>query len=47
MPQPWEVQKLMLKGPILIQNWGYAVCQTGREEVFAPYEETLTDLEIK
>ncbi len=42
-----EAQKLMLKGPILVQNWGYAVCQTGREEVFAPYEETLADLEIK
>ena len=39
-----EAQNLRFKGRILLQNYGYAVCQTGREEMFGPYEETLTDL---
>jgi len=41
-----ESQKLLVKGPILSQGFGYGLCMVGREEMFGPYEETLKELKI-
>ena len=41
-----EAQKFLVKGPILMQDFGYGLYLTGREEMFGPYEEALTDLQI-
>ncbi len=41
-----EAQKFQLMGSILLQDWGYDICLTGREEMFGPYEETLKELKI-
>ena len=42
-----EVQRLMLKGGILMQGFEHGLCQVGREEMFVPYEQALSDLKIK
>lgn len=41
-----EAQKFTLKGSILLQDFGYGIFLAGREEMFGPYEEALTDLKI-
>ena len=41
-----EVQEFLVKGPILVQNFGYALYQVGRDELFGRYEEALTKLGI-
>lgn len=41
-----EAQKFLVQGPTLVQSWGYGLYQTGREEMFGPYEETLKELKI-
>jgi hypothetical protein len=41
-----EVEKFLVKGPILLQGFGYDLYRTGREEMFERYEEALTELRI-
>ena len=41
-----EVQKFLVTGPILVEGFGWALYQVGREEMFGPYEETLKELKI-
>lgn len=41
-----ESQKFMVKGPILVQDFGYGLYLTGREEMFGPYEEALKELTL-
>jgi hypothetical protein len=41
-----ETQKLLAKGPIIVQDFGYGLYRTGREEMFELYEEVLSDLKI-
>ncbi len=41
-----EAQKFLVKGPILNEGFGYGLYMAGREEMFGPYEEALTDLQI-
>lgn len=42
-----EVQTFLVKGPILVQDFGYGLYQYGREEFFEQYEEALTELGIR
>ena len=42
-----EVQGLLLKGGILVQDFEHGLYQVGREEMFVPYEQALADLKIK
>ena len=41
-----EAQKILVRGPILLQGFGYGIYLAGREEMFGPYEETLNELKI-
>jgi hypothetical protein len=41
-----EAQKFLVMGPILVEGFGWSLCQVGREEMFGPYEETLKELKI-
>ena len=41
-----ESQKFLVMGPILVEGFGWSLCQVGREEMFGPYEETLKELKI-
>lgn len=41
-----ESQKLLTKGTLLVQDFGYGLYMTGSEEVLGPYEEILTELQI-
>ena len=41
-----EAQKFLVKGPILVQGFGYGLYLAGREEMFGPYGETLKELKI-
>ena len=41
-----EAQKFLVMGPILVEGFGWALYQVGREEMFGPYEETLKELKI-
>jgi hypothetical protein len=41
-----EAEKFLVKGPILLQGFGYDLYRAGREEIFGRYEEALTELGI-
>lgn len=41
-----EAQKLLLKGPVLVQGFKYELYQVGRDEILGPWEETLKELAI-
>lgn len=41
-----EAQKFLVEGAILLQDFGYGLYRTGREEIFAPYEEVLSELKV-
>ena len=42
-----EAEKFLVKGPILLQGFGYDLYRTGREEIFGRYEQALTELRIR
>ncbi len=39
-----EVQKFLVKGTVLLQNFGYSLYRVGREEFIAPYQEALAEI---
>jgi hypothetical protein len=41
-----EVQKFLVKGPIMAQDFGYGLYQVGRDEMFGLYEATLAEVGI-
>ena len=41
-----EAQKFLVMGPILVEGFGWALYQVGREEMFGPYQDTLKELQI-
>lgn len=45
MAEP-EVQGFLLKGTLLVNDFGYGLYRVGREEQIGPYEAVLTDLAI-